>query len=118
MKIRHQRAELTGLIFGLELALQKNRELFTEPFLDVTIHGDSKYTMDGMNVWIHTWSRNGWVNSRGFEVANCYLCKRAVVLHNELNELGDLPYVWVPRERNVDADIQCNILLDEMEGIY
>jgi ribonuclease HI len=92
--------------------------LFTEPFLDVTIYGESKYTMDGKNVWIPTWSRNGCVNSRGFEVANCYLFKRAVVLHNELSELGDLQYVWVPRVRNVDADIQCNILLDEMEGIY
>lgn len=111
----NQRAELTGLILGLKLALHKNRELLSQPYLDVTIYADSRYTTDGMNQWIYKWSRNGWLNSKGLPVANLDLFQEAVELHNFLTKLGTVGYVWVPRAQNVDADRECNILLDQME---
>ncbi|KKK13677.1 hypothetical protein P175DRAFT_0507388 [Aspergillus ochraceoroseus IBT 24754] len=110
-----QRAEISGIILALEMALQKYDSLNTNPYLDVTIYTDSRYAIGCMTDWIYKWTRNGWINAQGYEVANRDLIEEASRLDDELKEQGDVQYVWIPREQNEQADRICNQRLDEQE---
>jgi ribonuclease HI len=111
----NQRAELTAIILGLEMALEKYNELDTNPRLNVTIHSDSKYAVNCMNAWIYKWAQNGWINSRGEDVANRDLIEEASNMDDRLAELGDIKYLWIPRSENEVADKHCNQELNAME---
>lgn len=69
-----------------------------------------------MTDWIYKWTRNGWVNSAGNEVANRDLIEKASDLDDEVKELGTVDYVWIPRAENQKADEAVSNVLDEMEG--
>ncbi|KAI0149368.1 ribonuclease H-like domain-containing protein [Pestalotiopsis sp. NC0098] len=112
----NQRAEITAIILALEWAIEKSRELDTDPYCITDIYSDSQYAVNCFSQWIARWSRNGWVNSRGVEVANSDLLQDAVPLHNEVFNLGELHYHWVPRHQNAHADRYCNQELDEQEN--
>ncbi|TAQ89226.1 hypothetical protein B7494_g2431 [Chlorociboria aeruginascens] len=104
----NQRAEIAAIILALEQALEKYDKLHSCPYLDVTIYSDSKYAIGCMTKWIYNWSRNGWTNSAGNEVANRDLIEKASGLDDRLKEEGTVEYIWIPREQNVDADMYCN----------
>ncbi|KAL8380750.1 hypothetical protein RB595_005164 [Gaeumannomyces hyphopodioides] len=108
-----QRAEITAIIMALQWALEVYEDLDNNPYLDVTIYSDSKYTVDIMNDWVDKWRDNGWVNSRGLEVCNRDLIEEADDLDGRLRAEGDISYVWVPRHENEEADQCCNEALDE-----
>lgn len=101
---------------ALEWALEKYKTLRGYPELRVTIYSDSQYAVRCMNDWIYKWCWNGWLNSRGFEVANRDLIERASHLDDLIKELGSVDYVWIRREDNEEADEQCCLRLDEQEG--
>jgi ribonuclease HI len=109
----NQRAEITAIILALEAALEKLEQLDTNPYLDVTIYSDSKYAVECMNNWIYKWTKNGWINAAGNEVANRDLIENASELDDRLKEEGDVEYVWIPREQNHLADMYCNEELDK-----
>ena len=111
-----QRAEITSIILALELALKKYETLDTNPYLDATVYTDSKYAVGCMTDWIYKWSGNGWINSKGYEVANRDLVQEASRLDDGVKELGDVEYVWIPRDRNEEADRVCNEDLDRQKG--
>lgn len=111
----NQRAELTAIILGLEMALEKSDKLDSNPTLDVTIFSDSRYTVDCMTDFIYKWTRNGWVNSRGEEVANRDLIEEASDLDDRIAQLGTVTYIWIPRSENELADKHCNEELEAME---
>jgi len=108
-----QRAEITAVILALEQALEKLAELQTNPFLDVKIYSDSRYAVGCMTNWVYKWSENGWINAAGNEVANRDLIEEASDLDDRLKQEGDVEYIWIPREKNQDADDYCNEALDE-----
>jgi ribonuclease HI len=114
-KVSNQRAELTAIILGLEMALEKFDDLDSNPNLDVTIYSDSRYAVDCMTDFIYKWTRNGWINSRGEEVANRDLIEEASDLDDRLAQLGTVTYSWIPRSENSLADRHCNEELDAME---
>lgn len=109
----NQRAEITAIILALEQALEKLAELRTNPWLDVKIYSDSRYAIGCMTDWVYKWSRNGWINAAGNEVANRDLIQEASDLDDRLKEEGTVEYIWIPREENQDADRCCNQALDE-----
>ncbi|RYP47536.1 hypothetical protein DL768_006413 [Monosporascus sp. mg162] len=109
----NQRAEITAIILALEWALEKYQELDSDPYLVVKIHSDSRYAIGCMTQWIYKWANNGWVNSSGYDVANRDLIQRASELDDEVKELGEVEYIWIPREENTTADELCNEALDE-----
>ncbi|CAG8959573.1 hypothetical protein HYFRA_00001475 [Hymenoscyphus fraxineus] len=111
--VTNQRAELTAVIVALEAALRKVRSLNSSPYVVVEIQSDSRYVVKCMNEWVYKWSSNGWINSKGNEVANRDLIQEASDLDDELKEHGDVDYVWIPRSENYDADRFCNEELDE-----
>ena len=67
-----------------------------------------------MNQWVDNWRRNGWINSGGSPVANRDLIQEASALNDRVKQAGNVEYIWVPRERNVDADRACNEEMDRM----
>ncbi|KAJ6110434.1 hypothetical protein N7486_002669 [Penicillium sp. IBT 16267x] len=109
----NQRAEITAIILALERALETLDELNKSPHLDVRILTDSKYAIGCMTDWIYKWTRNGWINSAGNEVANRDLLEEASDLDDRLKEEGDVDYIWIPREENEYADGLCNRDMDE-----
>ncbi|MDE2619614.1 MAG: ribonuclease HI [Sphingomonadales bacterium] len=40
---------------------------------DIQLHTDSRYVIDGITGWIHSWQRNGWKNSQKKPVLNADL---------------------------------------------
>ena len=109
----NQRAEITAIILALEQALEKYENLDTNPYLDVKIYSDSKYAIGCMTNWIYKWTRNGWINAAGNEVANRDLIQEASDLDDRLKEEGDVEYIWISREENQLADRLCNECMDE-----
>jgi ribonuclease HI len=109
----NQRAEIAAIILALQKALEKLAQLRTNPWLDVTIYSDSRYAIGCMTDWVYKWSRNGWINAAGNEVANRDLIKQASDLDDELKEDGTVEYIWIPRDQNQDADRYCNHVMDE-----
>lgn len=112
--VTNQRAEISAIIFALKRALERYRGLDTSPWLNVTIHTDARYAASCMNEWIYKWTRNGWINAAGKEVANKDLISKASDLDDEVKELGSVTYKWIPRAQNQDADTACNNAMDNM----
>jgi ribonuclease HI len=65
-----------------------------------------------MNEWIYKWTRNGWRNASGNEVANRELIEEASDLDDQVKELGSVEYIWIPRAENEEADEACNRAMD------
>lgn len=57
------------------MAIIKALEEFQEP-VEITIHSDSQYTIDGITKWIYGWIRNDWVKADGLPVKNKDLWQR------------------------------------------
>ncbi|KAF2666030.1 ribonuclease H-like protein [Microthyrium microscopicum] len=110
-----QRAELEATI----LALKRTREIYTRVRVGrprrTKIHADSRYAVDCMNLWCDKWSQCGWLNAKGELVVNRDLIFEAAQLRDQLRAQGGLEVIWIPRERNVEADALCNDQLDRQE---
>lgn len=63
-----------------------------DPFLRVEIFSDSKYAVGCMTEWIYKWSRNGWRNAAGNQVANQDLIRKASDLDDRLRVKGVVEY--------------------------
>jgi len=112
----NQRAELTAIIFALEIALSKRQTLRTAPKVSIRIFSDSKYAVDSMTEWIHGWRKNGWMNSGGLPVSNQDLLQEISKLMDTVaKEAGGglVRFFWIPREENVLADKLANQACDE-----
>ncbi len=110
----NQRAEISAIILALRQALARYEDLNSNPYFKVTIHSDSQYAVNCMNNWVHKWRRNGWRNAAGYEVVNRDLIESALELDNQLEEVGEVRYVWISRADNQDADELCNDVMDDM----
>ncbi|KAL9088289.1 MAG: hypothetical protein Q9165_006213 [Trypethelium subeluteriae] len=111
----NQRAEIVAVIMALEIALGKVQELDLIASLDLRIYSDSRYAVGCMNEWIYKWTRNGWRNSGGNEVANRDLIAEASDLDDQVKDHGNVNYIWIPRADNQTADELCNEELDEQD---
>ena len=115
-QVTNQRAEITAIILGLEMAIAHQKDLDTDPLLDVSIKSDSAYAVNYMKDFTYKWSANGWINARGQPVANKDLIMEASRLDDEVAKMGDVKYVWIPRTDNTLADKHCNEEMDAMEA--
>ncbi|KAI0895271.1 ribonuclease H1 [Annulohypoxylon nitens] len=114
----NQRAEILAIIVALQWALDKYDDLDGRPIVNVTIHSDSRYAVGCLSQWVYTWARNGWKNSRGNPIANGDLIQEASHLDDRVQALGNVDYVYIPRNENVNADNKCNKALDNLENRY
>lgn len=60
----NNRMEMTAVIAALNA--------LTSP-CEVQLHTDSRYVIDGITGWIHSWKRKGWTNAAKKPVANADL---------------------------------------------
>ena len=58
---------------------------------DIIIYTDSKYLMNGINKWIHSWKKNNWRTSSNKAVKNVDLWK----IIDELNSNHSIEWSWV-----------------------
>ncbi|KAK6541460.1 hypothetical protein TWF694_007270 [Orbilia ellipsospora] len=114
----NDRAELQAIIMALEWALEKYQSLDSCPRLKVTISGDSEHAINSITKWVYKWQENGWYTTAGTPVKNRDLIQEACRLENEIEEIGEVHYEWIPREKNMDADEKCNEALDDFEYPY
>lgn len=112
--LTNQRAELEAVLLALSKARDKSRTLRSQPWLNITIYADSKYAVNCMTKLTNKWIRNGWLTSSGRNVANRDLIEAMLNLDNQLRQIGNIRYVWIPRAQNTEADRHCNNVMDQM----
>lgn len=73
---------------------------------DVVVCTDSQYLRDGITSWIHTWKRNGWLNSNKEPVKNRDLWEaldEAVLRHR-------VEWIWVKGHAGHPENERCDAL--------
>ncbi|KAI1081099.1 ribonuclease H-like domain-containing protein [Whalleya microplaca] len=110
---RPQRAEISAIILGLEWALASIRERRDNPEVSTKIHTDSRHAHECMTQSIHVWAEKRWLNANEKPVVNRDLIEKASDLHKELEGLGTVEYIYVPREDHELPIMYCNRVLDK-----
>lgn len=81
--------ELFGAIQAIEFA-------YSQQLHSVIVRSDSKYVVDGHNLYVPKWLSNNWMRSDGSEPANLELWKRLI---NGVKKLTDLDvkveFIWI-----------------------
>ncbi|KAI1139275.1 ribonuclease H-like domain-containing protein [Hypoxylon sp. FL0543] len=113
----NHRAEVLAVIIALQWSLRRLSRLTPNSDIEINIFSDSSSVVNTMRSWIHSWFANGWVDSRGGQVAHQDLLRQALVLDHEVSESATINYIQIPRELNRIADAACNDALDE-QGYY
>lgn len=109
-----QRAELHAIIIALKHAIKERGYLNGNPYMEITIHTDSKYAHGCMTEWYRKWQNNGFRNALGYEVVNRDLIEKALELESDIREHGEVYWEWIPRSDNTVADQAVNDEMDEM----
>ncbi|KAJ1914187.1 hypothetical protein IWQ60_008903 [Tieghemiomyces parasiticus] len=95
----NQRAELTAIKRALEVCSRRR---------PLTVHTDSKYAMNAITVWSVKWQNNGWVNCRGFPVANQDLIKAILALIDD--RYKDTIFSYVPAHSGSEGNDMADTL--------
>jgi ribonuclease HI len=84
--------ELTAVIEALKALKQDGSsvQLFT----------DSNYVVRGVNEWLSDWTKRGWKNAHGEQVANLNLWQQLKALLDQ----HTVTLTWIPRGQNAQAD--------------
>lgn len=80
----NQRAELTGIITALQLALEWLNGRPINTYLWARIFSNSNYAVECMTTWTDLWTGNEWVDAEGNELANQDLLQEAWSLDERL----------------------------------
>ena len=94
----NQIMELTAAIQALESLKRKN--------VDITIFTDSKYVVDGITKWIHSWQKNNWKSASKKPVANKLLWKKLFNLTRDHN----VTWIWVKGHAGVSGNEKADSL--------
>ena len=105
----NNRMELTAAIKSLGFFKEK---------VSALIYTDSKYVMNGVNTWIHSWKKNNWKTSSKKDVKNVDLW----ISLDKLNNFHDVDWQWVKghsgNKGNEQADILANLAISEKSDKY
>ena len=84
----------------------------------IILYTDSKYVMNGVNTWIHSWKKNNWKTSGKKDVKNVDLW----ISLDKLNNFHDVDWRWVKghsgNEGNEQADMLANLAISEKSDKY
>jgi ribonuclease HI len=89
-KLTNNQAELLAALFSLKQA-SKIIEQYPETYKKIVIHTDSKYVVQGMNVWSIKWVKNNWKNSNDNVVVNK---DRFLEIMKEREKLKEIKVIW------------------------
>lgn len=93
--------ELTAPIEALKYVIKT----LSRPGLDIEIHSDSKYVINGVNEWIHNWVKNGWRTANKKPVLNKELWQELHALNQELKPKWHYVAGHTGHEHNERADV-------------
>lgn len=100
--------EMTAVIEGLSVCLTRGMRV-------ITVYTDSKYVMNGITSWIHTWKKRGWKTAGGTAVKNMNLWMRLDALVDRFERIewhwvkahaGNVHNEWVDTEARRRATIE------------
>lgn len=98
--------ELTALMESLTLI---NTDYISRD--EIVIHSDSKYAVQGINDWVKTWKRKGWVKNSNRDIANIELWKKLYNMYYNTPGIKERVRIrWVPGHK----DIKGNVRADEL----
>lgn len=100
-----QAAQLTAVVFALELALdiERRNSHIGVPYMRITVMTDSMYAIGCLTEWYHDWVHNGWADGAGRPVANKNLIQEALYLKIEIEENGDVIFQLIQEAQNFAA---------------
>ncbi len=105
----NNRMELTAAIMSLSILDQKST---------VILYTDSKYLMNGINLWIFKWKKNSWKTSNNKDVKNMDLWQKI----DELNSYHSIEWNWVKGHSgncgNEQADELANFAILNKDNQY
>ena len=103
----NNRMEIVAAIEAIKLVKEES---------DIIIYTDSKYLMNGINTWIHSWKKNNWKTSGNKNVKNVDLWKAI----DELNSKHSIKWNWVKGHSgnpgNEMADDLANLAISSKGG--
>lgn len=97
--------ELTAIVRGLKY-LQKQEISEVE---SIVIHSDSNICVGGINDWINNWRVNGWLTSKGEQVANYKLWRKFDKIVSEMDTV-EISAKWVKAHSGIKHNERCDKL--------
>lgn len=97
------RMEMTAFLTALK---------FTEK--PVTIYTDSNYVVQGYNLWMNNWVKNGWKNAKNDSVKNCDLWLQ---IYDLKDKIGDRVTVKWTKGHNLKAGTKEAYYNDMVDGL-
>ncbi|MBL9001269.1 MAG: ribonuclease HI [Phycisphaerae bacterium] len=93
----NNRMELSAVIHGLSA--------LSRPSV-VDLYSDSKYVLDGLNSWIHSWKKNGWRTSQKQPVKNQDLWQAL----DALRATHEIRFHWIKGHNEHPENERCDQL--------
>lgn len=88
------------------MGIQKSLKLLTKKSY-ISIYSDSKYCVNGINSWMHSWSMNNWTsNMSGSEIKNLDIWKD---IHNSCRQ-HKVSANWVPGHKGIIKNELCDLI--------
>lgn len=103
----NNRMEMKGAIDAME-TLIREREDFKG--LNIFLYSDSKYVVEGMKSWIHSWKSKGWTKSDKKPPENVDLWKE---LDGVSQSFTKIEYIWVKGHAGHPQNELCDQLANE-----
>lgn len=97
-------AEISAVINGLTDALTDNPSR-------ITVFSDSKYVVDGISSWIHSWKKNNWAKASGEPIKNLDYWKRLDDIVS--SSPARIKFVYVKGHDDVHYNERCDYLARE-----
>jgi ribonuclease HI len=103
-------------LYAALVALVQIQHVAGHTFIDnVVLVTDSAYLVDSITDYIFRWKQNGWINSKGEDVANRGLWEKLDLKLIEMRNDGIGVMFWkVARDQNVEADKLAKMAVDRI----
>jgi ribonuclease HI len=104
----NNKMEMSAVVEGLEFLKES-----VSPMHTIYVFTDSKYVVDGMKSWIHSWKKRGWKKADKKPPENLDLWKSL----DQLSQICKVEFHWVKghsgHPQNEYVDVLANKVLDE-----
>ncbi|KAJ2687321.1 hypothetical protein IWW39_003014 [Coemansia spiralis] len=107
------RAEVYAMVLALErlaIALDEAPEAL-DRFHEIWVCSDSRYAVDGVNVYMETWEQTNWLTAKGKPIANRNVFR---ALHKSMQRLSDKGFIVFVHHLPAHAGIPGNEIADTL----
>ncbi|KAJ2735233.1 Ribonuclease H1 [Coemansia sp. BCRC 34962] len=107
------RAEVYAMVLALDrlaIALDEAPEAL-DRFHEIWVCSDSRYAVDGVNVYMETWEQTNWLTAKGRPIANRNVFR---ALHKSMQRLSDKGFIVFVHHLPAHAGIPGNEIADTL----